>query len=120
MIDRARSLQSILNPKCTSQRMLLRCRTRDTLGPLGQPERAMGHESQIELWSPFDRRSGLLFSELIGFVAAMKTPIAGPRCPATEHTVWPVKTESCSDLAKSVLKLFQPEIFLVSYKDCKN
>jgi len=23
-----------------------------TLGPLGQPEKAMGHESQIELWSP--------------------------------------------------------------------
>ena len=29
----------------------------------------MGHESQIELWSPFDRRSGLLVSELTGFVA---------------------------------------------------
>ena len=23
-----------------------------TLGPLGQPEKAMGHESRIELWSP--------------------------------------------------------------------
>src|ERR1700719_3976163 len=35
----------------------------------------MGHESQIELWSPLDRRSALLVSEQTGFVAkkAMKT-----------------------------------------------
>ena len=35
----------------------------------------MGHESQIEPWSPLERRSALLVSELIGFVAkqAMKT-----------------------------------------------
>jgi hypothetical protein len=36
----------------------------------------MGHESQIELWTPLERRSALLVSELTGFVAkqAMKTP----------------------------------------------
>jgi hypothetical protein len=35
----------------------------------------MGHESQIEPWSPLDQRSALLVSELTGFVAkeAMKT-----------------------------------------------
>jgi hypothetical protein len=46
-----------------------------TLGPLGQPEKAIGHESQIELWSPLDRRSALLVSEFTGIVAkkAMKT-----------------------------------------------
>ena len=40
-----------------------------TLGPLGQPERAIGHESQVELWSPLDRRSALLVSEFTGIVA---------------------------------------------------
>jgi hypothetical protein len=39
-----------------------------TLGPLGQPEKAMGHESRIEPWWPFDHRSALLVSELTGFV----------------------------------------------------
>jgi len=34
-----------------------------TLGPLGLPETAIGHESQIEPWSPFERRSALLVSE---------------------------------------------------------
>jgi hypothetical protein len=29
----------------------------------------MGHESQIELWTPLERRSALLVSELTGFVA---------------------------------------------------
>jgi len=35
----------------------------------------MGHESQIELWTPLERRSALLVSELTGFVVkqAMKT-----------------------------------------------
>jgi hypothetical protein len=49
----------------------------------------MGHESQIELWSPFDRRSGLLVSELTGFVAIKqwkplveKTQNAGPQHPS--------------------------------------
>jgi hypothetical protein len=49
----------------------------------------MGHESQIELWSPFDRRSGLLVSELTGFVAikqwkplVKKTQNAGPQHPS--------------------------------------
>jgi len=36
----------------------------NTLGPLGQPEKAMGHESQIEPWSPLEHRSALLASEL--------------------------------------------------------
>src|SRR5258708_32526228 len=60
-----------------------------TLGPLGYPEKAMGHESKIELWSPFDRRSGLLVSELTGFVAIKqwkplveKTQNAGPQNPS--------------------------------------
>jgi hypothetical protein len=33
----------------------------------------MGHESQIELWSPFDRPAGLLVLELTGCDRAMKT-----------------------------------------------
>jgi hypothetical protein len=39
----------------------------------------MGHESQIELWTPLERRSALLVSELIGFVAkrTMKTAARG-------------------------------------------
>src|SRR5215831_5508726 len=39
----------------------------------------MGHESQIELWTPLERRSALLVSELTGFVAqqAMKTARRG-------------------------------------------
>src|SRR5712692_6548355 len=46
-----------------------------TLGPLGQPEKALGHESQIEPWLAPDHRSALLVSELTGFVAnrPMKT-----------------------------------------------
>jgi hypothetical protein len=41
----------------------------------GIAEKAMGHESQIELWTPLERRSALLVSELAGFVVkqAMKT-----------------------------------------------
>ena len=49
----------------------------------------MGHESQIEPWSPFDRRSGLLVSELTGFVAIKqwkplveKTQNVGPQHPS--------------------------------------
>src|SRR5258708_4084191 len=30
----------------------LSCSDRNSLAPLGQPEKAMGHESPIELWSP--------------------------------------------------------------------
>ena len=39
----------------------------------------MGHESQIELWTPLERRSALLVSELTGFVAkrVMKTADRG-------------------------------------------
>ena len=37
----------------------------------------MGHESQIELWTPLERRSALLVSELIGFVAKRTMKIAG-------------------------------------------
>ena len=40
-----------------------------TLGPLGQPEKAIGHESPIEPWLAPDHRSALRVSELIGFVA---------------------------------------------------
>src|SRR4029077_7317774 len=40
-----------------------------TLGPLGQPEKAIGHEFQIEPWLAPDHRSALLVSELNGFVA---------------------------------------------------
>jgi hypothetical protein len=44
--------------------------SRVRLGPLGQPEKAIGHESQIELWfGKFDHCSALLVSELTGFVA---------------------------------------------------
>jgi len=60
----------------------------------------MGHESQIELWSPFDRRSGLLVSELTGFVANKRwkplveePQIAGPTGPATEHMARKVRTD---------------------------
>jgi len=52
----------------------------------------MGHESRIELWSPTDRRSALLVSELTGFVAKKrwKPPVeknqtAGPTRPVTDH-----------------------------------
>ena len=41
-----------------------------TLGPLGQPEKAIGHESPIEPWLAPDHRFALRVSELIGFVAA--------------------------------------------------
>ncbi len=37
----------------------------------------MGHESQIELWTPFERRSALLVSELTGFVAKQAMKNAG-------------------------------------------
>ena len=40
-----------------------------TLGPLGQPEKAIGHESPIEPWLAPDHHSALRVSELIGFVA---------------------------------------------------
>jgi hypothetical protein len=60
----------------------------------------MGHESQIELWSPFDRRSGLLVSELTGFVAnkrrkplVEKPQIAGRTRPATEHMAREIRTD---------------------------
>jgi hypothetical protein len=59
----------------------------------------MGQESRIELWSPLDRRSALLVSELTGFVAnkrwkppVEKTQTAGPQCTPTEHMVRQVKT----------------------------
>jgi len=35
-------------------------------------EKAMGHESRIELWSPLDRGSALLVSELTGFVPSKR------------------------------------------------
>jgi len=60
----------------------------------------MGHESRIELWSPLDRGSALLVSELTGFVANRRwkalreePQIAGPQCPATEHLVRAVRTD---------------------------
>src|SRR5271154_6816604 len=37
----------------------------------------MGHESQIELWTPLERRSALLVSELTGFVAKRVMKTAG-------------------------------------------
>ena len=37
----------------------------------------MGHESQIELWTPLERRSALLVSELTGFVAKRTMKTAG-------------------------------------------
>jgi hypothetical protein len=30
----------------------------DTIVPRGQPEIASGHESQIELWLPFEQQTG--------------------------------------------------------------
>src|ERR1700720_2251925 len=51
-----------------------------TLGPLGQPEKAIGHESRIEPWLAPDHRSALPVSELIASLRqAMKT--AGRRNP---------------------------------------
>src|SRR3984957_5077389 len=45
-----------------------------TLGPLGQPEKAIGHESPIEPWLAPDHRSALPVSELIASLRqAMKT-----------------------------------------------
>ena len=46
-----------------------------TLGPLGQPEKAMGHESQIEPWLAPDNRALLvgLRTELASSQKAMKT-----------------------------------------------
>ena len=41
----------------------------------------MGHESQIELWTPLERRSALLVSELTGFVAKQAMKTAGRRNP---------------------------------------
>src|SRR5580704_15236238 len=37
----------------------------------------MGHESQIELWTPLERRSAWLVSELTGFVAKRVMKTAG-------------------------------------------
>src|SRR6516165_9652478 len=53
----------------------------------------MGHESHIEPWSPFDRRSALLASELTGFVANERCKPLGQTCPATEHMVRSVKSD---------------------------
>src|ERR1700694_4783109 len=51
-----------------------------TLGPLGQPEKAIGHESPIEPWLAPDHRSALRVSELMASLRqAMKT--AGRRNP---------------------------------------
>src|SRR5580704_8002416 len=45
-----------------------------TLGPLGQPEKAIGHESPIEPWLAPDHRSALRVSELRASLRqAMKT-----------------------------------------------
>src|SRR5215469_12211090 len=61
----------------------------------------MGHESQIEPWSPLERRSALLVSELNRLrrpyamtTATRETPnpnLPGP-CPGAERMVWPVQT----------------------------
>ena len=41
----------------------------------------MGHESLIELWSPLERGSALLVSELTGFVANRTMKTAGRENP---------------------------------------
>jgi len=46
----------------------------------------MGHETQIEPWSPFDRRSALLVSELTGFVAKKRWKPLG--CEAQQPSNW--------------------------------
>ena len=57
-----------------------------TLGPLGQPEKAIGHESPIEPWLAPDHRSALRVSELMASLRqAMKT--AGRRNPNRWATV---------------------------------
>jgi hypothetical protein len=73
-----------------------------TLGPLGQPEKTMGHESQIELWSP-----NLTTFCFVGFgtdrlrrAEAMKT--AGRENPnhrgriAPQPSTWRVRSEQIS------------------------
>jgi len=44
---RERVSADLLGPACFGHRV-----SHATLGPLGQPEKAMGHESRIEPWSP--------------------------------------------------------------------
>ena len=53
-----------------------------TLGPLGQPEKAIGHESQREPWLPLNQCSALLVSERQASLRrAMKTARRGtPNC----------------------------------------
>jgi hypothetical protein len=59
----------------------------------------MGHESQIEPWSPLERRSALLVSELNRLrrqqamtTARREIPNLWAPCPGTERMVWPIKT----------------------------
>jgi len=73
----------------------------------------MGHESRIEQWSPLDRGSALLVSELTGFVANRRwkpprenTQTAGPKCPATEHLVRSVWTDPAQSIGLRSKKSF--------------
>jgi len=51
-----------------------------TLGPLGQPEKALGHESPIEPWLALDHRSAL---RVLGLMASLRQVMktAGRRNP---------------------------------------
>ncbi len=61
----------------------------------------MGHESQIELWSPPDYRSALLVSELTGFVVKKAMKTAGRETQTTgllarQPSTWRGRSEQIS------------------------
>jgi hypothetical protein len=75
----------------------------------------MGHESQIELWTPHERRSALLVSELTGFVAkqAMKTAGRGnpnhwAQVPSNRAHGVADQNTSCSFKGAANQEKFQP------------
>jgi hypothetical protein len=71
-----------------------------TLGPLGRPPKAIGHESPIELWLAPDHRSALRVSETDGFVVTgdkgrrqkKREPLA-PQRHATESMARQIRTD---------------------------
>ena len=76
----------------------------------------MGHESQIELWSPLERGSALLVSEQTGFVAKQAMKTADRENPTRWAQVFSNRARgaagqntSCSFKGAAKQKEFQPK-----------